>query len=119
MLSHFVRKYAKNLDEYVPYAIMAYTTMPHCTTKYSLYYLVFGRDMRPPIESEWTPKGTDKNLDSGSYEEHVRTLALRLHEANEVAGQHSKLSHQTAKRYYDRQTQMEQFRKEGRPSLFA
>jgi len=35
MLSHFVRKDAKNWDEYVPYAVMAYRAMPHCSTKYS------------------------------------------------------------------------------------
>ena len=38
MLSHFVRKDAKNWDEYVTYAVMAYRTMPHCPTKYSPYY---------------------------------------------------------------------------------
>jgi hypothetical protein len=42
MLSHFVRKDAKNWDEYVPYAAMAYRAMPQCSTKYSPYYLVFG-----------------------------------------------------------------------------
>jgi len=35
MLSHFVRKDAKNWDEYVPYAVMAYRAMPHSTIKYS------------------------------------------------------------------------------------
>jgi len=52
MLSHFVRKDAKNWDEYVPYAVMAYRAMPHCSTKHSPYYLVFGRDMRLPIEDD-------------------------------------------------------------------
>jgi len=44
MISHFVKKDARNWDEYVPYAVMAYRAMPHCSTKYSPYYLVFGRD---------------------------------------------------------------------------
>jgi transposase InsO family protein len=52
MLSHFVRKDARNWDEYIPYAVMAYRAMPHCSTKYSPYYLVFGRDMRLPIEGD-------------------------------------------------------------------
>ena len=42
MLSHFVRTDAKNWDECVPYAIMGYRAMSHCSTKYSLYYLFFG-----------------------------------------------------------------------------
>jgi len=53
MLSHFVRKDARNRDDYVPYAVMAYRAMPHCSTKYSPYYLVFGREMRLPIEDDW------------------------------------------------------------------
>jgi hypothetical protein len=111
MLSHFVRKDVKNWDEYVPYAVMAYRDMFHCSTKYSLYYLVFGRDMRLPIESDWRAKETKAEGGDDCYEERVRNLALQLHEANKMAGQHSKLSHQTAKRYYDRQTKLEQFKK--------
>jgi hypothetical protein len=38
-------------------------------------------------------------------------LAERLHEANKAAGQHSKQSHETAKRYYDRRPKLEQFKK--------
>jgi hypothetical protein len=38
-------------------------------------------------------------------------LAQRLHEASIVARKQSKLSHQTAKRYYDRQTKDEQFQR--------
>ena len=63
---------------------MAYRAMPHCSTKYSPYYLVFGRDMRLPIEDDWRPKVT-KQCEEGDYEEHVKTLAQRLREANEVA----------------------------------
>ena len=97
MLSHFVRKDAKNWDEYVPYAVMAYRAMPHCSTKYSPYYLVFGRDMRLPIEDDWKPNLGNKDLEEGEYENHVKTLAERLREANKVAGQQSKISHETAK----------------------
>jgi hypothetical protein len=112
MLSHFVGKDAKNWDEYVPYAVMAYRVRPHCSTKYSPYYLVFGRYMRLPIASDWRPKETKAEGGDDCYEEHVKNLTLRLHEANKIAGQHSKLSHQTAKRYYDRQTKLEQFKKD-------
>ena len=45
------------------------------------------------------------------YEEHVRTLAEPLSEATKIASRHSKMSHETAKRYYDRETKLEQFRR--------
>jgi hypothetical protein len=97
MPSHFVKKDAKIWDEYVPYAVMAYRAIPHFSIKYSPYYLVFGRDMRLPIEDDWRPKLAEQDSEEGDYEDHVKMWALRLHGANKVAGQHSKLSHETAK----------------------
>jgi hypothetical protein len=55
MISHFVNKDAKNWDKYVPYAVMAYRAIPHCSVKYSPYYLVYGRELRLPIEEDWRP----------------------------------------------------------------
>jgi len=111
MLSHFVRKDAKNWDEYVSSAVMAYRAMPHSTTKYSPYYLVYGREMRLSIEDDWKPSSGNVNTKEDEHEQHVRELAERFREANKTAGQHSKMSHDTAKRYYDRHTQVEQFKK--------
>jgi hypothetical protein len=81
MLSHFVHKDAKNWDEYIPYAVMAYRAMPHSSTKYSPYYLVFVRDFRLPIEDDWRPSVQKENPEREEYEEHVKMLALRLKEA--------------------------------------
>jgi len=111
MISHYVRKDAKNWDEYVPYAVMAYRAMLHCATTYSPYYLVFGREMRLPVEDDWKPRITNKEVTDDEYEKHVRGLAERLREASNVARSQSKLSHETAKRYYDRRTELEQFSK--------
>lgn len=97
MLSHFVRKDSKNWDEYVPYAIIAFRAMPHCSNKYSPCCLVFGRDMPLPTEDDWKPQVTRKDSGEDEYEEHVKMLAVRLHVANKVTGQQSKLSHETAK----------------------
>ena len=52
MISHFMRKDSRNWDEY---SLMVYRAMPHCSTKYSSYYLVYGREMRLPVEDEWKP----------------------------------------------------------------
>ena len=95
----------------MPYAVMAYRAMPHCSAKYSPYYLIFGRGMRFPIEGDWKPKLGKKKLEGHEYKRHVRLLAERLREANRIAGQLSRSSHETAKRYYDRLTKLEQFKK--------
>jgi len=81
---------------------MVYRSMPHCSTKYSPYYLVFGRDMPLAIEEYWKTQVTRKDSGDDEYEEHVKILIMRLHEANILAGQQSKLSHEISKRYYDR-----------------
>ena len=52
----------------------------------------------------------DNVVNEDDYGNHVRTLAERLREANKVASQQSKLSHKTAKRYYDRQTKLSKFK---------
>jgi hypothetical protein len=67
--------------------------------------------MRLPIEDDWKPNLGTKDLGDDEYEGHVRILAERLRQANKTAGQQSKLSHDIAKRYYDRQTTLEQFSK--------
>jgi hypothetical protein len=45
------------------------------------------------------------------YMKNTKTLAERLREANKKASRHSKTSHETAKRYYDRQTKLEQYKR--------
>jgi hypothetical protein len=99
MLFHFVRKDAKNWDEYIAYAVIAYRAYPHCSTGYSPYYLVFGRDMRLPIEGAWKPCASQQTDEENEYKGHVRALADRLRETNKAASRQSKLSHETAKQY--------------------
>jgi hypothetical protein len=99
-----VNKDAKNWDKYVPYALMAYRATPHCTIKYSQYYLVYGRDLRLPIEGDWRPKRQEEAGNKGDHDRHVSELAMRLCEANREARKLSKLSHEVAKRYYEKRT---------------
>jgi len=65
--------------------------------------------MRLPVEDDWKPRITSKEVTGDDYEKHARGLAERLREASKVAISQSKLSHETAKRYYDRRTKLEQF----------
>jgi hypothetical protein len=67
--------------------------------------------MRLPIEHDWKPNLGNKQVDNSEYEKHVRGLAERLQRANKTAKQQSRLSHDTAKRYYDRPTKLEHFNK--------
>jgi hypothetical protein len=80
-----VNKDAKNWDKYVPYAVMAYRATPHCTVKYSPYYLVFGKELRLPVEDDWRPTRKDTDGNEEGYDKHVSELAMRLYEVNKEA----------------------------------
>jgi hypothetical protein len=73
--------------------------------------LVLGREMRFQVEDDWKTLVNSRSVKDDSYEEHVKALEERLREANKIAGQHSRTSHGTAKRYYVRQTKLEQYKK--------
>ena len=63
-----------------PYAVIANRQIPHCFTKYSPYYSVFGRDMQLPID-DWKPSRRNEKLADDQYG-HVKSLAEQLREAN-------------------------------------
>jgi hypothetical protein len=84
-------EFASIWDGYVPYAVMPYRAMPHYSTKYSPYFLVFGREMRLPIEYDWQPCLKENKVEA-DYKQHVQMLAEWLREANKVAGHQSELS---------------------------
>jgi len=45
-MSHYVNKYGNDWDDFVDYALMGHGATPHSVTKFSPYYLLYGRDMR-------------------------------------------------------------------------
>jgi hypothetical protein len=104
MISHFVNKDARNWDKYVPYAVMAYRAMPHCSVKYSPYYVAYGRELRLPIEDDWKSLRQENAQEDRDYDIHVSKLAMRSYEASEEARKQSKLSHRLAKTYYDKKS---------------
>ena len=50
MMSYFVNKEAQNWHKCSPYAVLAYRTTPHMVTGYSPHYLMYGQELRLPIE---------------------------------------------------------------------
>ncbi|PNF23825.1 hypothetical protein B7P43_G14723 [Cryptotermes secundus] len=83
---------------------MAYRATPHCTVKYSPYYLVCDRNLRLPIEGDWRPQRQEEAGNKGDYDRRVSELSMRLYEAKREARKQSKSSHEVAKRYYDKRT---------------
>jgi hypothetical protein len=68
---------------------MVYRAVPQCSTKYSPYSLVAGRDMRLPVVYDWKPRLSNKEISDNDYEDRGMLLAKRLHDVNKMAGQQS------------------------------
>lgn len=47
-MSHYVNKYGNNWDDFVDCGLMVHPAMPYTTTKYTPFYLLYGREMRLP-----------------------------------------------------------------------
>ena len=50
MISKFVDENQTNWDSFIPYLLYAYRTSVHGSTKFTPYYLMFGREAKLPIE---------------------------------------------------------------------
>ena len=75
MMSYFVSKEARNWNQCLPYAVLAYITTPHKGTGYSPHYLVYGQELRLPVEGDL--RILNRKSNPGNYKEHVIDLVKR------------------------------------------
>ena len=111
-MSHYVKKYGDDWDEFVNYALMAHRAVPHSTTRYSPFYLLYGREMRLPAEDDLMLKKfvtNDGASSQDSVQHHLETLADRLKEAYLVASENNKMGRERQKEYYNRGTKLVTF----------
>jgi hypothetical protein len=45
--NHYINSAETNWGDLIPYYLMAYRETPHCTSGYSPYYLLHGREILP------------------------------------------------------------------------
>ena len=78
MLKRFVSRNQKDWDQYLPYLLSAYCEVPQETTGFSPFELLYGRQVRGPLDvlrEEWTgDRGTAVPVAT-----HVRTVWQRWH----------------------------------------
>jgi hypothetical protein len=102
-MSHYVNKYGNDWDESVNYALMAHRAVPHSTTRYSPFYLLYGGEMRLPAEDDLTPEKFVKK-DCASRQEstqhHLETLANRLKEVYQVVRENNRIGQERQKEYH-------------------
>ena len=69
--------------QYVNQLIHAYNCMPHCSTGYSPFFLMYGREPKLPIDLLLTIR--DNKQDKGNYEKYVEEWKRGMEEAFEIA----------------------------------
>jgi len=90
---------------------MAHRAVPHSATRYSPFYLVYGREMRLPTEDDLTPeKFVTKDCASrrDSIQHHLETLADRLKEAYQVVRETNRIG-RDRQEYYNIGTKLVTF----------
>ena len=85
MLSIYVHKNQNNWDINLPYVIFAYNTAEQETTRFSPFYLLYGRQPKLPIEEALTENTPLYALDDNSLPQVIRRNLVR---ARKLALQH-------------------------------
>ena len=84
---------------------MAYRSAVQSSTGYTSYYLLYGQEMRLPLDIMYRPPGIEQNRT-----EYVREQRTSLQDAYVTVRENLQSAHQRQKDYYDRLTHGERFK---------
>ena len=98
----------KDWDEYLPYLLFAYREVPQETTGFSPFDLLYGRQVRGPLDvlrEGWT----DHQATSTPVATYVVEMRQRLAEMTQLVVDHTAKSQQRQKQQYDKGTKQRCF----------
>ena len=98
MLAKYVSDHQCDWDVHLPMVMMAYRSSVHSSTQYTPYYLLFGHEVRLPVDVMY---GREPHQPEAASE-YVRNLRSTLDEAHERAREHLRTAQRRQKDYYDR-----------------
>lgn len=87
-----------NWDEHIPSLCYAYNTMEHSTTKFSPFFLLYGRDPLCPLDLAWDTFPEDTPASERQYAEE---LLRRLSDCRSIAQMHMEHSQDSRKARFD------------------
>lgn len=76
LLSHYIQPDQRDWDEWVPFALAAYSSMTHSSTGDSPVFLLFGRDMDYPYEEIFKPLRVRYDTDSNYVAEFMQRMKI-------------------------------------------
>ena len=108
MLKKTAIEQGKDWDKPIPYLLFAYREVPQSSTGFSPFELVFGRQVRGPMdvlkESWEAEKKSDESIVS-----YILSVQERLEEMADIVKQNLSGAQKTQKRWYDRKAHEREF----------
>lgn len=108
MLGKFVRDTGSDWDQWLPYLLFAYREVPQASTGFSPFELLFGRQVRGPLDvlkEEWeSPQ--DNRLNVASY---VLKMRDHLEKMSALARENLKEAQRRQKTWYDKKARLRSF----------
>lgn len=101
MLSQWTENEAE-WDEHLESVMLAYRSAKHSSTGFTPYFLMFGREVRLPIELEWGVPDVQMGIGQRREGEYVRRLREGLEKAHNLTRQRLGSAHLRQKEQYDR-----------------
>ncbi|XP_062421516.1 uncharacterized protein LOC134132872 [Pungitius pungitius] len=101
MLRKFVSKSGSDWDQWLPYLLFAYREVPQASTGFSPFELLYGRQVRGPLDllkERWEGPKDGKC----SVVHYVVQMRARLEEMTSLAQEHLNKAQQTQKVWYDK-----------------
>jgi Integrase zinc binding domain len=94
-------------DQFVPSALFAYRTKIQKSTKFSPFFLLYGRNEETPLTRKSNPEENDFEWD---LEEHIKLITERLHHVHMTAKQNINKAQTDQKNRYDKKIKPVQFK---------
>jgi transposase InsO family protein len=94
-------------DVMIPLALMAYRSSPHSSTGQTPNFMMFGREIKEPIDIVTGPEPSDSDKPVSDY---CIQLKQNLQEAHELARESLGHSFETSKKEYDKTAHQNQFK---------
>ena len=107
-LNKFVLQHEKSeWDQFVPAALFAYRTKIQSSTKFTPFFLLYGRNEETPLSRKTNPEEDDLEW---NLEEHVNLITERLHHVHMTAKQNINKAQTDQKNRYDKKIKPVQFK---------
>lgn len=76
LLSHYIHPHQRDWDEWLPFALAAYSSATHSSTGESPFFLLFGRDMDYPYDEIFRPIRVKYDTDNNYVSEFLQRMKI-------------------------------------------